>query len=196
MHARGADNALHHLDFAVIDLILMQLSFNMAFWITGHTGLVYRHNALRLYALVLFIVQLSMGLFSDIYRRIYTRNARDEYRALLRNVALVWLLSFAFVIIAQLPVHRLEMILGAFVFFDTNSHLKHRHNPLPASDTMNDTGGQIFNDGAEAINNMIQGFEDLISKATLSDFLPDLLDGIHLRRIRWDKGQCDSIRYF
>ena len=67
---------------------------------------------------------------------------------------------------------------------------------MPASDTVNDAGRQIINDGTEAVNNMIQGFENLISKAPLSDFLPDLFDGIHLRRIGWDKGQRDSIRNF
>ena len=78
----------------------------------------------------------------------------------------------------------------------TISHLIHRHNPLPASDALNDAGGQFFYHGAEAIDDTAQGFEYLIPEAALSDLLPDLFDGIHLRRIGWNKGQCDPIWNF
>ena len=80
--------------------------------------------------------------------------------------------------------------------FNTIFHLKHRQNPLSASNALNDTGRQIFDYVAQTVNNLLQCLEDFVPKSSLSNLLPNLLDGIHFRGVRWNEDQRDLSRNF
>ena len=80
--------------------------------------------------------------------------------------------------------------------FHTVFHLKHRQNPLSASNAVNDTGRQVFDYVAQTVNNLFQCLEDFVPESSLTDFLPYLLDGIHFRGIRWNENQRDLSRNF
>ena len=54
--------------------------------------------------------------------------------------------------------------------------------------------GEGANGIAETKNNLIQGSKDLIFEPPLPDLFPNLLNGIHFRRIRRDKEDADVIR--
>ena len=52
---------------------------------------------------------------------------------------------------------------------------------------MNSLGSEITNDFAETIDDFIQRGKNFVPKAHLSKFFPNLLNWIHLRRIRRDE---------
>ena len=118
MHASGADNALRHLDFAFFDVLAMQIAFNLAYWINGNEGILYADTGARMTAVIIMIVQLALGLFSDVYSRIFIRNAWEEYKSLLFNTIHIALFAGAFLIIAKIPVRRLEIAMSIGLFFN------------------------------------------------------------------------------
>lgn len=78
----------------------------------------------------------------------------------------------------------------------TNLHLKHRHNPLPGCDALNDTAGKIFYNITESIYDSFECSKHFIFESAFSDFLPDLFDWIHFRRIGWNEAEGYIIRDF
>ena len=98
----------------------MQICFNLAYWITGHAGLAYMDSTFQIHAAIILIVQLSLGLFSDVYERIFTRDIKAEFKALLRNTVLIWVLSSAFILLTSIPTQTLVMVLTSGLFFDVN----------------------------------------------------------------------------
>ena len=70
---------------------------------------------------------------------------------------------------------------------DTDLSLKHRQNPLSASDALNNTGRQIFDDIAETVDHFFKCWKDFVSEASFADFFPYLLNGIHFWSIWWNE---------
>ncbi len=81
----------------------------------------------------------------------------------------------------------------ALRLFDTISHLKHRHNPLSASNTLDDAGRQFSNDITQAINNLLQRLEDFVAKASFANLFPYLLNGVHFGCIGRNEHQRNLI---
>ena len=69
----------------------------------------------------------------------------------------------------------------------TDLSLKHRQNPLSASDALNNTGRQIFDDIAETVDHFFKCWKDFVSEASFADFFPYLLNGIHFWSIWWNE---------
>ena len=46
----------------------------------------------------------------------------------------------------------------------------------------------------ETVDHIVQGIEYLIFETASTDHMPDLFDGIHFRRIRWDMEKVDVVR--
>ena len=120
MHTSQTDNALRHLDFTFFDTVVMQISFLLMHFLTRHEGFLYADGDHRMVALVFFFVQIVLGLFSDIYDKVFTRDSHREFWALLRNVFLVLVLSGAYIFLAQIPVHAEDLLVTSVIYFDLN----------------------------------------------------------------------------
>ncbi len=98
----------------------MQLSFVLMYAITKHTGFIYNEENYQIQTAVFFVVQVALGLFSPAYDRIFTRSMYDELKSLLLNIALILLLSGAFILMTQTPVKNKELLIVAGLYFDIN----------------------------------------------------------------------------
>ena len=58
-------------------------------------------------------------------------------------------------------------------------------NPFSPGDALNDGFGKIMNDITKTINHVGKSIKDFIFEPTFSEFLPNLLNGIHFRGVRW-----------
>ena len=120
MHTSNSDSALQHLDFAFFDVIVVQLSLMLMFWITGHSGFIYQHEQYRVMAITFLFAQLAVGLLSDIYEAVFIRDHFAEFKALMLDVTLVWGISSVFLIMLHVSLTPKELISSAFIFFDIN----------------------------------------------------------------------------
>ncbi len=120
MHTNRSDSALRHLDFAVLDVLVMQLSFILMYSITRHRGFIYSDEKYIVQASVFLVVQITLGLFSNAYERIFTRSMYDELKSLLLNTILIELLSGAFILMTHTVVFNRDMAIVAGLYFDIN----------------------------------------------------------------------------
>ena len=118
MHRRGEDNALRHIDFVILDIFLMQLSFMLMYWVTGHSGSIYVDPVYRVQAVVFFSGQMALGLFSDNYNGILQRDTNEEFLIMLRYSAEIWLLCGVFVVLADIEAKITELLFATLFYFD------------------------------------------------------------------------------
>ena len=82
------------------------------------------------------------------------------------------------------------VVLGGLILI-TDKNIK---NPRSASNVRDTVTREGANGITETQNNLIQGRKGLVFEAKFPDLFPNLLNGIHFRRIRRDKEQVDVIR--
>ena len=124
MHRRGSDGALRHLDFTVIDMLAMQLSFIFTHLVMGHEGFLYLNPNCRMLAIIAFSAQMALGMFSDSYDRIFVRDSFSEFTKLLLNVAEIWLLGGVFILLNGIPASVEEMIFTSLFYVDLNFYFR------------------------------------------------------------------------
>lgn len=93
---------IKHADFILLDIISLQLSFIIAYWITRSLDNPYSKPAFRFQALVLFVSQAIVILFFNNYSGILRRKRFDELSAVLRYIITIQLVSLTYLFI----VHR------------------------------------------------------------------------------------------
>ena len=103
MHRKSSDGALQFWEFTLLDMLAMQLSFLLSHSILGHEGFLYANPACRMQAIIFFSAQMALGLHSDSYDHIFTRDSFAELVKLLVNVVEIWLLGGVFILLNQLP---------------------------------------------------------------------------------------------
>ena len=116
MHHSEDDNALKYLDFTAIDIIAMQLSCLLMYWITRSGGIIYQDPRCRLLAYGFLVAQLALGLFSDNHCGALHRDAKAEFFRVILYILELWLCCALFVILAKIPVSFLELLIVT-VFF-------------------------------------------------------------------------------
>ena len=124
MHRRGSDSALRHLDFLLFDILAMQIAFMLMYWITRHRGLIYLDPSFRVQPIIFFSAQMALGMFSDVYDHIFTRDMYTEFGSLLLSVFEIWLLGGVFIVLAGIPVRVNNLIAASFIYFDLTFFLR------------------------------------------------------------------------
>ncbi len=118
MLRRGNDNALRHLDFAVADILVMQLSGLLMYWAVKHVGIIYFDPDYRLLSDILLVDQISLSLFSDSYHNILTRDTYDEYHQLLLYTFELWIACGLFFVLVRTLVSLRDMLVLTLFFLD------------------------------------------------------------------------------
>lgn len=125
MHRSGSDGAMRHLDFTLFDMLIMQLSFMITHSIMGHESFLYFNHPCRVQAIIFFSAQMALGMHSETYNHIFTRDLFDEFLMLLINVLEIWLLGGVFIILAGIDASVEELVLTSFVYFDLAYFVRH-----------------------------------------------------------------------
>ena len=142
MQKRGSDGALRHLDFTVLDMLVMQLSFMLTHLVMGHEHFLYLNSACRIQAIIAFSAQMALGMYSDAYDHIFVRDKFAEFTKLLLNVAEIWLLGGVFIILANIPTAVDEMFFTSLLYFNLDffarewNKKRHLRKGLPARKTV------------------------------------------------------------
>lgn len=79
----------------IFDLLSMQLSFVLSYWVVIRVGNPYAQFDYRLTAMVLIFCQLVVAMYIDAYKDFYARGYLKELTALLGNAVVVGMLALA-----------------------------------------------------------------------------------------------------
>ena len=118
MNQKPVKGLLKHADFIILDVIVLQISFVLAFWIIRGVGNPYNLDTYSLLAEVLFMSQLFVTVFSHNYKGIIRRGRFDELFSVIKYTIYVlgMALVFLFAIHQANAVSRLQTGITLVIF--------------------------------------------------------------------------------
>ena len=88
MYNKRPQGWLKHLDFIVLDLIFLELSYLLGFWIRHFGFKLFRQDYYKNGLWVILAAQIAFALLADNYKNILKRDPGKELRAVLQTV--IW----------------------------------------------------------------------------------------------------------
>ncbi len=102
MNRRRMSGWTKHLDFIIVDLICIELSYLIAYWI--RRPVIYRYWGLSLYTLlniILLAIDVIYVLIWPAYKNILKRGVLREIAAVLLHNLVLWLFAIAYLFLTQ-----------------------------------------------------------------------------------------------
>ena len=106
MHKKELRGWLKHIDFIVLDIVVLQFCFVLSYWIWVGFENPYDTYLYRYQAILLAFCQLLVVLFTNSYKNILRRNWMEEFAATFRFEVSFMLLDILFLFI----VHQVYLI--------------------------------------------------------------------------------------
>ena len=131
MYEKARNSWLKHLDFIVLDLLCLQLSFSLSYFILQHLTFAYSVIFYRYQAIVLVILQLLIVFFTQPYKDIVRRGPYKEFVKTIQNAFFIMFADIVYLF----AVHQIIMISRRFfvmitLFFIGSSYLARTLNKI------------------------------------------------------------------
>ena len=110
MHKKELRGWLKHIDFIVLDVVVLQICFVLSYWIWVGVENPYDTYLYRYQAILLLLCQLLTVLFTNSYKNILRRNRMEEFIATFRFEATFMLLEILFLFM----VHQIYLVSRMF----------------------------------------------------------------------------------
>ena len=143
MYEKAKNGWLKHLDFIVLDLICLQLSFSLSYFILQHLTFAYSVIFYRYQAIVLVILQLLIVFFTQPYKDIVRRGPYKEFVKTVQNAFFIMFADIVYLF----AVHQIIMISRRFfvmitIFFIGSSYLARTLNKIRIRGKNNKNAGK------------------------------------------------------
>ena len=101
MNSKSAKGLLKHIDFVLIDIVCLQISFVFAYWIFREFSNPYDNDTYQYQAVVLMASQLIFIVIGGGYSGILRRGKFDELGFVLRQMVYTLIISLSFLFIVH-----------------------------------------------------------------------------------------------
>lgn len=101
MYKKKSQGWMKHIDFILIDLICLHISFVSAYYIRHGNFSLYHYQLYRNMVIVLTFIDLIVIIFFDIFKNILKRNLYKEFETMVKQVCLVELISTVYLFTTQ-----------------------------------------------------------------------------------------------
>lgn len=99
MYKKSAEGWLKHWDFILLDIICLQLSFVIAYYLRQGDGNLYSDHLYSGVAISFILCQIAVMFFSQSYQGILKRGYYAEFTKTVKHVCMVMLLSMAYLLL-------------------------------------------------------------------------------------------------
>lgn len=80
MYQKENSSWVKHADFAICDMLCLQLAFVLAYWIRNGIGQPYETELYRNVAVVMFLIQLMVTFFNESFSGVLRRGMLVELK--------------------------------------------------------------------------------------------------------------------
>ena len=101
MYQKQTGSIIKHLDFLLLDLIVMEVSFILAYVLRHGPENPFANSQYRILGVVLFLVQFLVVVFRECYRNILRRGYLQELKSVVQQNVIVMLLIIAFIFVTR-----------------------------------------------------------------------------------------------
>ena len=93
MNKKHTRHWVKHWDFILLDMISLQISFILCYWLVRGSGNPYKELSYQFQAVLLFFCQMIIMVFTDSYTGIMRRNKYQEELAVIKYMAEILVLA-------------------------------------------------------------------------------------------------------
>lgn len=101
MYQKITKSWIKHIDFIILDMIVIQFSLMLAYWFRHGIHLMYNVPVYRQMSVYLFLIDLIVMFFNESYRGILRRGYLVEFKAVLKHITYVILLGLLYLFLLQ-----------------------------------------------------------------------------------------------
>lgn len=101
MYQKQTGSIIKHLDFLLLDFIVMEVSFILAYMLRHGPENPFANSQYRILGVVLFLVQFLVVVFRECYRNILRRGYLQELKSVVQQNVIVMLLTIAFIFVTR-----------------------------------------------------------------------------------------------
>lgn len=101
MYQKDNHSIIKHLDFIVLDLLLLEMSFFLVSGIRSGFGLLLKTSSFTMMAAILIVVQLSVVLLTQSYKDILRRGYLIELKKVVQQNTWVMIIVFSFMFVTK-----------------------------------------------------------------------------------------------
>lgn len=101
MYQKQTGSIIKHLDFLLLDLIVMEVSFILAYVLRHGPENPFANSQYRILGVVLLLIQFLVVVFRECYRNILRRGYLQELRSVVQQNVIVMLLTIAFIFVTR-----------------------------------------------------------------------------------------------
>ena len=134
MNKKHVKGWLKHWDFILIDILCLQLSFIFGYWLVGGLENPYKYIRFQYQAILLFVCQLIIILFSTNYRGILRRRKMDELFAVTRYMGEILILAIGYMFLTHDTAIASRLQIGftsvIYVLLDTMARCLNRRRVI------------------------------------------------------------------
>ena len=101
MYQKQTGSIIKHLDFLLLDLIVMEVSFVLAYMLRHGPENPFANSQYRILGVVMLLIQFLVVVFRECYRNILRRGYLQELKSVVLQNILVMLLTIAFIFVTR-----------------------------------------------------------------------------------------------
>lgn len=119
MYKKGVEGWMKHFDFILLDILVLEIAYALAFYIRKGSFTVYRRPLYANAALVVLVTSLCVSLFTDNHKNVLKRRKSKEVASILQQVGLsvVAILVYLFFVQNSVFYSRLIVLYYALIAF-------------------------------------------------------------------------------
>ena len=119
MYKKGVEGWMKHIDFIILDLLVLEIAYALAFYIRKGSFTIYRRPLYANAALVVLVTSLAVSLFTDNHKNILKRRKSREIASILQQVGSSVVAILVYLFFAQNSVFysRLIVLYYALIAF-------------------------------------------------------------------------------
>ena len=117
MYKKNLKGWFKHIDFVLIDMIMIQLAYVFAYWIRHGIRNPYRVNIYAMGGLILVIAGLINANLAENYRNILRRGYFEEFKSVIRYLAVCAVLLMTYQFVTKTGRTFSRIVVFYFLFF-------------------------------------------------------------------------------
>ncbi len=118
MHVKKS-SWIKHFDFILADLVCLNITFNLAYWLRHGVANIYDIRDYRMVVIMIMILHFCISYFSNCYSGILRRGYFIEFQKVLIYNAEMIALVFSYLFIMQISIQYSRLILISFFLLNT-----------------------------------------------------------------------------
>ncbi len=116
MYKKESNSIIKHIDFVILDMLSLQISFILSYFIFRGIQSPYRQDIYRLMAIVIELIVLLVIFVNDTFKNVLKRSNLNEFKRTIQHAVYVAAISISFLYFLKAGVQEYSRLIVVWTF--------------------------------------------------------------------------------